>query len=175
MRIGSPSPRRTPRLRSRAMVAAAVTAFAAALVPAAPASAADPCPYRVDDYSGFLKSATFLQCGDRLFSAGTGYVLIMQTDGNLVLYDTTWWAPRWASYTQGTGNFALMGQDGSLAVYNRSGSTRLYSSGIGGNTVRGSFLKVQADGKLVIYSPSSRALQWNCGGLTPLQFGWCEI
>ena len=47
---------------------------------------------------------------------------IMQTDGNLVLYDTSG-QPHWASKTQGNpGAFLNVQDDGNLVVY-RAGST----------------------------------------------------
>lgn len=79
------------------------------------------------------------------------YRLVMQGDGNLVLYA----GPRalWSTGTAGTsGNFAIMQADGNLVVYRPDGSAA-WSSGTAGNP--GARLYVQDDGNVVIYLGSS--------------------
>ena len=72
--------------------------------------------------------------------------LIMQTDGNLVLYDAAGTA-HWASQTQGTGNTATFQADGNLVVYDAQHQA-LWSSNTQGAT--GATLKVLEDGNMVI-------------------------
>lgn len=75
--------------------------------------------------------------------------LLMQADGNLVLYQGD--SALWSSQTNGTGaNFAAFGLDCRLAVY--QGGASLWSSGA--PSVAGCNLALQNDGNLVIYSPS---------------------
>ncbi|MFD8418275.1 protein kinase [Streptomyces sp. NPDC059466] len=72
--------------------------------------------------------------------------LIMQTDGNLVLYDESGKA-RWASRTQGPGNTAVFQQDGNLVVYSAQAKPVWASNTQGG---AGATLKVLEDGNMVI-------------------------
>lgn len=74
--------------------------------------------------------------------------LIMQQDGNLVVYDQDHKA-RWASVTGGEGNSARFQADGNLVVYN-SGGQPLWASQTGGH--QGAVLVFQADGNVVITS-----------------------
>ncbi|WP_416962364.1 protein kinase domain-containing protein [Streptomyces sp. Agncl-13] len=72
--------------------------------------------------------------------------LIMQPDGNLVLYDAAGTA-HWASQTQGAGNTATFQADGNLVVYDAQHQA-LWSSNTQGAT--GAVLKVLEDGNMVI-------------------------
>ncbi|MFJ5274637.1 protein kinase [Streptomyces sp. NPDC088358] len=72
--------------------------------------------------------------------------LIMQTDGNLVLYDESGKA-RWASRTQGPGNTAVFQEDGNLVVYGAQAKPLWASNSQGAN---GATLKVLEDGNMVI-------------------------
>jgi D-alanyl-D-alanine carboxypeptidase len=87
-----------------------------------------------------------LQAGDARWSQNSQIVLLMQDDGNLVLYGPS--GAVWATGTQGAGNAATMQEDGNLVVYSHYGIP-LWDSHTWGNP--GAFLKVQDDGKLVIY------------------------
>jgi hypothetical protein len=73
--------------------------------------------------------------------------LIMQGDGNFVLYDENGRA-RWATNTVGRGAYATFQTDGNLVVYDAAGRP-VWAS----NTCcrSGLFFAVQADGNLVIY------------------------
>jgi hypothetical protein len=78
------------------------------------------------------------------------YQLLMQGDGNLVLYDVTTWGAMWASGTYGwPGLSAVMQGDGNLVMYDGSGRAHWSS-----RTYRypGSSLYLQDDGNLVIYT-----------------------
>lgn len=95
-----------------------------------------------------------LNAGQSLTSADGRYQLIMQTDGNLVLYSIN--RPLWHSRTHGTpANRVVMQDDGNLVVYD--GQNRPYWwSGTHG---RGSSsLRLQTDGNLVIYDSSNRPI-----------------
>jgi hypothetical protein len=80
--------------------------------------------------------------------------LIMQGDGNLVLYqDGGVGDPShalWATHTTGS-NYAIMQSDGNFVVYPVGGGGALWASGTFGDNV----LDVQTDGNLVIY-PADR-------------------
>lgn len=88
-----------------------------------------------------------LQAGESMTSPNGQYQLVMQTDGNLVLYRTGGSAI-WATSTNGSGRWASMQADGNLVVY--VGSTAIWSSNTAGWS--GANLVVQDDGNLVIYS-----------------------
>ncbi|MFD0663070.1 hypothetical protein [Thermocatellispora tengchongensis] len=98
-----------------------------------------------EDRTYFLKPGQRLEPGESVRSGNGKYRLIMQTDGNLVLYQTGGGA-LWSSQTLGGGAFAAMQDDGNLVLY--KGRTPLWAS----NTdVPGAYLAVQDDGNLVIY------------------------
>lgn len=82
--------------------------------------------------------------------------LIMQTDGNLVVYDLganrTGYTPIWASNTVGSGAVAArMVLDGTLALLD-AGQRRVWPSPLAGRP--GMFLALQEDGNLVAYEPA---------------------
>lgn len=74
--------------------------------------------------------------------------LIIQQDGNLVIYDQDRKA-RWAAMTSGEGNTARFQADGNLVVYN-SGGRPVWASRTTGHP--GAVLVFQADGDVVITS-----------------------
>jgi hypothetical protein len=94
----------------------------------------------------WLNSGQLMKAGDFVRSSGGEYKLVMQQDGNLVLYRGS--EPLWSSQTGGSsGAFAAMQEDGNLVVYR--GKTPLWAS----NTdTPGARLAVQDDGNLVIYA-----------------------
>ena len=92
-----------------------------------------------------------LNPGDEVTSNSRVYRLVLQPDGNLVLYDNTNDPPLWASGTQGQAvSECLMQDDGNLVIYGFSDNP-LWASGTQGNP--GSFLTVQDDANVVIYKP----------------------
>ena len=90
-----------------------------------------------------------LTTGNQLTSTNGLLNLIMQGDGNLVLYRTTFGIPLWASNTSGPpGVEAVMQGDGNLVVYSAAG-VALFASNTDGH--QSAFLLLQDDGNLVIY------------------------
>ncbi|MFD4553311.1 protein kinase [Streptomyces sp. NPDC058469] len=83
--------------------------------------------------------------------------LIMQADGNLVLYDASGTA-HWASQTEGAGNTAVFQEDGNLVIYNAQHQA-LWSSNTQGAT--GASLKVLEDGNMVIATDAEVIWQTN--------------
>ncbi|QIB48905.1 lectin [Streptomyces aureoverticillatus] len=76
--------------------------------------------------------------------------LVMQSDGNLVIYDEFNRA-RWATRTVGQGWTTSFQEDGNLVVYTRNGRA-VWASNTAGHP--GSRLVVQDDGNVVIYDGS---------------------
>ena len=138
----------TSRLRHwsrRLTVGLAVAGVASALLVAiaTPASAA----------SSTLGSGQRLNGGGEI-TAGS-YRLVMQTDGNLVEYNSANTA-LWYSHTAGqAGNYAVMQTDGNLVVYSSGGSWRWQSTT---NGYSGAHLAIQTDGNVVVYSSGGSAL-----------------
>ena len=93
-----------------------------------------------------------LHAGWSIYSPGEDLQLIMQDDGNLVLYDGAGKA-LWASGTaRHPGADAVMQADGNLVVYDSTGHP-LWASGTSKD--HGSHLYLQSDGNLVIYDGST--------------------
>src|SRR6202020_771621 len=107
---------------------------------------------------GELTANVSLTGNQALASCNGDYTLIMQGDGNLVLYEGS--AALWASNTVGSGaDKAIMQGDGNFVLYTSAG-TPVWASDTAGNT--GAYLTVQNDGNVVIYSASGAAL-WSTG------------
>ncbi|WP_066311184.1 MIR domain-containing protein [Bacillus sp. FJAT-29814] len=88
--------------------------------------------------------------------------LIMQGDGNFVLYEVHRGKniSVWASGTNGRGGVkAIMRDNGSLVICNANGQT-VWDSGTAGNP--GAYLILQDDGNAVIYTKQGKAL-WDSG------------
>ncbi|MEK7059512.1 MAG: hypothetical protein AAB971_02020 [Patescibacteria group bacterium] len=86
--------------------------------------------------------------GQSIDTADRRFHLILQGDGNLVLYSPT--RALWASGTDGKSiAFLAMQGDGNLVLYDSSGRPIWYSSTSGHGVLR---LVVQQDGNLVLYS-----------------------
>lgn len=84
--------------------------------------------------------------GDSLTSANGQYTLIMQHDGNLVIYTNG--RPIWDSKTTGRAvSRAIMQDDGNFVIYGYPGA--LWATGTTG--YKDAYLIMQNDGNLVIY------------------------
>jgi hypothetical protein len=89
--------------------------------------------------------------GHLLTSQDGRFRLVMQNDGNLVLYRSHDNHATWASGTAGQDTRrAIMQNDGNFVVYHTNGQAG-WASGTQGNP--GSFLLLQNDGNLVVYKP----------------------
>jgi hypothetical protein len=101
-----------------------------------------------------------LSSGQSLTSTNGSHRLVLQSDGNLVIYKNTGEAI-WDTKTNGKGGnrFILQG-DGNLVLRNSSGSA-IWASGTNGKG--GTKLVMQDDGNLVLYT-SSNAAVWSSKG-----------
>ena len=98
--------------------------------------------------------------GACLVSPNQQYELIMQTDGNLVLYYQTSGSPEWASGTENNpGAFFRVQDNGYMAVLNSANSVQLWAPGEPwvGSTVN-PVLVVQDDGNVVLYNVQSASV-----------------
>jgi subtilase family serine protease len=121
-------------------------------------------------YGGRINEGTTLLPGQGVYSAPNGkYELIMQYDGNLVLYNRTTNVAVWNTGTNANtvvGNYAVFQTDGNFVVYNTSGKA-LWASGT--NTTYSQYLLVQDDGNMVIYESlvpvfdtATNTTNWGC-------------
>jgi hypothetical protein len=114
---------------------------------------------------GFLFSGRTLLPGQSVYSCGSRYRLVHQTDGNAVLYDRSTGGTGtaiWCTRTWGRSTARLvMQKDGNLVLYSPSNgvvwTTYTYNN-------RGAFLKVQTDAKLVIYRADESGHLWESAG-----------
>ena len=105
--------------------------------------------------ASLLTAGQTLTGNQNITSNNGDFRLVMQTDGNLVLYRLSDWTALWSSGTNGnSGAFAIMQGDGNLVVYKNT--TPLWSSNTNGNP--NAYLNMQTDGNLVIYSASDSPL-----------------
>jgi hypothetical protein len=110
------------------------------------------------DGSDMLSPGDTLAPNTSLASQSGRYRLQYQTDGNLVLVDTSTdpWTPLWASGTNDNNpGFVVMQPDGNLSIYNGSGSV-VWST----DTARSdnAYLLVQNDGNVVLYDADDNPL-----------------
>jgi hypothetical protein len=95
-----------------------------------------------------LQAGQTLNAGEQLCSPNGRYVVFMQADGNLVVYNGN--RPIWASNTMSSGATSMTIQtDGNLVVY-APGGPAAWDSGTAG-AMGGYRLQIQDDGNLVIY------------------------
>ena len=96
-----------------------------------------------------------LAVGQALSSCDGRFSLVMQGDGNLVLYQSGAGAI-WASHTWGTsGQVAVMQGDGNFVLYDAGGAALWHTSTFGNP---GALLAVQDDGNMVVYSSGGVAI-----------------
>src|SRR5439155_26185370 len=97
-----------------------------------------------------------LNIGQRLDSHNGRVNLVMQGDGNLVLYRTMFGHALWASNTNGRPvNRAVMQSDGNLVAYAANG-TPFWATGTDHHP--GARVVLQDDGNLVVYNPTNQPL-----------------
>jgi uncharacterized protein YkwD len=102
-----------------------------------------------------LFSGQSLYPGQSLQSNNQLHTLMMQTDGNVVLYDRNS-QPLWATNTGGliTPREFIMQTDGNLVLYDKEGCPK-WASQTYGNP--GAFFNIQDDGNLVVYRYGAQA------------------
>lgn len=108
-----------------------------------------------------------LALGQSISSSDGRFVLVMQTDGNLVHYWNGYGA-LWSTVTGGSqGKSAWMQTDGNFVLYTTTSpvvGSALWSSNTYGNP--GAYLAIQNDGNLVVYAKDGMTPLWasNTGG-----------
>lgn len=107
---------------------------------------------------GIMLPGDALHADEAVTSCDGRFSLVMQSDGNLVLYQANVGA-LWNTATAGTTPSAfVMQEDGNAVVYSAAGSA-LWNSGTYGQP--GAYLTVQDDGNVVVYS--GVIALWNSG------------
>src|SRR5271165_305894 len=104
-----------------------------------------------------LQPGQSFQVDTPLYSDDGQFRVLLQNDGNLVVYDR--WQARWASGTNGQSvSQCIMQTDGNLVIYGYDGP--IWASNTSGNP--GAYLNMQNDGNLVIYLPGGSPI-WATG------------
>jgi peptidoglycan hydrolase-like protein with peptidoglycan-binding domain len=104
-----------------------------------------------------LRAGEALRPGQQILSKNRQYRLILQKDGNLVLYNAGG-ASLWDSATVGRGAVAVLQKDGNFVVYDAA-NRPAWNAGTQGHP--GAKVAIQDDGNLVVYH-GTRAV-WNSG------------
>ena len=114
-----------------------------------------------------LDSGHCLNKGERLQSTNGCHRLLMQTDGNLVLYRKVYTDPRWHTGTSGScTERACMQEDGNFVTYDCNNKPTWHSGTI---TNIKSRLVMQEDGNLVIYEWNSDKPIWSTNTVSGTQ------
>jgi hypothetical protein len=101
--------------------------------------------------NNILANDQIMFTGQRLITTDRGRILVLQNDGNLVLY--TPYRVAWASNTAGSGaNRMIMQPDGNLVLYTQAGRA-VWASNTAGRGA--SDVLLQTDSNLVIYGSTS--------------------
>jgi hypothetical protein len=102
-------------------------------------------------------SGAQLDSGESKFSLNQQWRLILQTDGNLVIYNTATGVYKWATQTIGSGAIkAIMQEDGQFCLYNAAGELKWTTY----TRDAGSVARLESDGILAVHSPKGYAV-WN--------------
>jgi len=105
--------------------------------------------------NSMLKTNETLRKNQYLYSTNLKYQLIMQSDGNLVLYQVSPKKALWSINKYGTDNYAVLQADGNFVVY--SGAKKaLWATATNGKSE--DRLTIQTDGNLVLYATNGTAL-----------------
>lgn len=105
-----------------------------------------------------------LTSGQYLLSTNGRYKLVMQGDGNLVLYDNQTNSARWSTGTNGRANVsATMQGDGNFVLY--SGQTAVWNTATNG--FGGARIVVQDDANIVVYHGGNALWDRHAGRLNP--------
>jgi hypothetical protein len=112
-----------------------------------------------------LTVGQWLNPNDKISSSNNAYELVMQDDGNLVVYSVLGVrTPIWASNTVGhAGAKAVFQDDGNFVVYARDGKQPLWASNTTGNS--GATACLTDDGKLTIGDAAGAQPVWESGSL----------
>ncbi|MBV9157999.1 MAG: hypothetical protein JO097_17170 [Acidobacteriaceae bacterium] len=107
-------------------------------------------------YADRLLTYQQLEISEQLLSSNNYLNVILQADGNLVLYRTQFGHALWASNTPGSPvNHVIMQGDGNLVAYSAEG-TAYWATGTQGHPGAWAFL--QDDGNFVVYDSGNNAL-----------------
>jgi surface antigen len=150
--------RRVPRL-----VTAALSGLLMLAMLAAPGIAHAATPTPADLGSCLCGDTRVLQPGAYLLSPNRAYELVMQGDGNLVLYSGL--QALWDSQTSTPGAYAvLQATDGNLVVYSPAGAA-LWTAHVPNSP--SDRLEMQSDGNLVAYNTAGTALWATMSAIEP--------
>jgi hypothetical protein len=140
-----------PRRGAALLLSASAAVLASVVAVAVPASAAAG--------SNVLSAGQQLQAGQELVSGGGQYTLIMQDDGNLVVYGNgcVVWSSNTSNVPGEGANDLSMQTDGNLVIYTGTGVPLWASHTAGTNS-----LHMQVDGNLVVYNNVGKPL-WASG------------
>lgn len=107
---------------------------------------------------GRLDPNTGLMPGETVSSCSGSHSLVMQNDGNFVLYNNRNGRATWNTHTVSGGldHKAIMRANGQLGVFNTTDTNSVFMTPETGSP--GAWLAVQDDGNVVIYSKEGRAL-----------------
>lgn len=109
-----------------------------------------------------LTSPATLPSGAALVSPGALYAALMQSDGNLVVYDLKTGSSTWASNTAGSGRVSCaMQSDGNCVLYNSASKAIWASNGSNTRATDTYKLSMQDDGNLVVYTSAGTPV-WAC-------------
>ncbi|MBV9594782.1 MAG: hypothetical protein JO147_13425, partial [Actinobacteria bacterium] len=116
-------------------------------------------PSRPQPTGATMTAGQQLSPGQSMKSANGNFSLVMQADGNVVLYDAVG-RPQWSSGTLHGSSYLSLQADGSLALFWRTGNQRIGSGSA-------ATLTLQNDGNLVLTAITGAAL-WASGTVLPL-------
>ena len=111
-----------------------------------------------ENFIGYLTEGQQLNVGETLISSNFAYVLALQADGDLALYDVNKGVvPLWSAGLSGQASAkVVMQSDGNFVVYNTS-SQPTWASGTWNNS--GAYLFLQNNGNLSVYNGNSSLWQ----------------